>query len=215
MNYKKIHDAIIENAKNRVLTGYKENHHVIPKCLGGGNEKENIVSLTAKEHFIIHALLCEIYPNNNKLEYALWMMINCKSKNHNRDFKVSSRLYEKLRQIHSKNVSNRMSGSNNPMFGNPLALTKDNSGEKNPMFGKRGKDNPNTGKKCPKQSEKLKIDNPMFRPEVVEKVKIKLRGPRLNARKPKKKIQCPYCEKAAAPHLVYRYHFNNCPSLRR
>jgi len=54
--------------------------HIIPKCLGGQGTvlnvtHPNIVLLTAKEHYMAHRLLCEIYPDNKKLRYALWMMI--------------------------------------------------------------------------------------------------------------------------------------------
>ena len=56
MNYQKIHDAIIERAKTRKLEGYKERHHIIPRCLGGTDDNENLVDLTAREHFIIHLL---------------------------------------------------------------------------------------------------------------------------------------------------------------
>ena len=52
---------------------YKEKHHVIPKCLGGLNEKSNLIELTAREHFLCHCLLCEIDPENEKLKYALYL----------------------------------------------------------------------------------------------------------------------------------------------
>ena len=55
--YKKWYDMIIENAQNRQIKGYKERHHIIPKCLGGSNKKENLVDLTAREHFVCHWLL--------------------------------------------------------------------------------------------------------------------------------------------------------------
>jgi 5-methylcytosine-specific restriction endonuclease McrA len=58
MNYQKIHDSIIERAKNRNLLDYKERHHIIPKCLGGSDNLDNLVDLTAREHFIIHKILC-------------------------------------------------------------------------------------------------------------------------------------------------------------
>ena len=51
MDYKKIHDKIIERAKNRKLEGYVEKHHIIPKCMNGTNEPNNLVDLTAREHF--------------------------------------------------------------------------------------------------------------------------------------------------------------------
>ena len=52
MNYQRIYDQIINRAKERTLEGYKEKHHIIPKCMGGSNEKQNLIELTAKEHFI-------------------------------------------------------------------------------------------------------------------------------------------------------------------
>lgn len=57
-------------AKNRVIVGYSERHHIIPKCLDGTNSKTNIVRLTVKEHYVCHKLLCEIYPNENKLKWC-------------------------------------------------------------------------------------------------------------------------------------------------
>lgn len=98
MNYQRIYNQIIKNAQNRTLEGYKEKHHILPKCLGGSNDKENLVELTAKEHFLCHMLLCEIYPNNIKLYHALWMMSNIKKRKNFQcgDF-ISSRQYERLK----------------------------------------------------------------------------------------------------------------------
>jgi hypothetical protein len=92
MNYQKVYNQIIERAKNRQLEGYKEKHHIIPKCLGGNNDKENLVDLTAREHFLCHMLLCEIYPKENKLKQALWLMII--GKNSRNKHNISSRNYE-------------------------------------------------------------------------------------------------------------------------
>ncbi len=74
MNYVKHYNRLIERAANRVLNGYKECHHVMPKCLGGTNDKSNLVYLTAEEHYVAHKLLCFIYPNNSKLIYAAKQM---------------------------------------------------------------------------------------------------------------------------------------------
>jgi hypothetical protein len=51
MDYQRIHDAIIDRARNRTIFGYVEKHHVIPRCLGGSSESYNLVELTAREHF--------------------------------------------------------------------------------------------------------------------------------------------------------------------
>ena len=50
MDYKNIHDNIINRAKKRKLVGYSENHHIIPKCMGGTNDKENLAIFTTKTH---------------------------------------------------------------------------------------------------------------------------------------------------------------------
>jgi len=106
MNYQIIHDAIIERAKTRKLEGYKEKHHIIPRCLGGTNDKLNLVELTAREHYIVHKLLCELYPNNDKLHYALWRMMNPQTKNHKRSYNISSREYQNRRKIHQEKIRN-------------------------------------------------------------------------------------------------------------
>lgn len=71
MNYKKHYDLLINRAINRTIDGYTENHHIIPRCMGGIDEKSNLVSLTAKEHYVAHQLLVKIYPKEYKLLYAL------------------------------------------------------------------------------------------------------------------------------------------------
>jgi hypothetical protein len=97
MDYQKVYNQIIERAKNRQLEGYKEKHHIIPKCLGGNNDKENLIDLTAREHFLCHRLLCEIYPNNIKLWYALFLMAIGKQKKKKHHYLISSREYEKIK----------------------------------------------------------------------------------------------------------------------
>jgi hypothetical protein len=97
MNYEKLYQQLIGRAITRTLTGYKERHHIVPKCMGGDNSKLNLVDLTAREHFIAHKLLCEIYPNHKGIQLAFWAMIVYKSKKNQRTYKVSSREYESIR----------------------------------------------------------------------------------------------------------------------
>lgn len=92
MDYKKIHDNLIEKAKNRKLEGYVEKHHIIPKCMNGTNESNNLVELTAREHFLVHWLLYEMYPENSDLRYAFWSM--CRNSDNQQRYKPSSRVYE-------------------------------------------------------------------------------------------------------------------------
>ena len=113
MNYQKIYNQIIERAQIRQLRGYKERHHIVPKCLGGSNDKSNLVELTAREHFICHRLLCKIYPNNDKLLYALWLMAIGKQKAKSLDkFKLSSRTYETIKLSFINKVTGKSKPSN-------------------------------------------------------------------------------------------------------
>jgi hypothetical protein len=56
--YSKWYFRIINKAQDRIeVDGYTEKHHIIPKSLGGANNKTNIVKLTGREHFVVHLLL--------------------------------------------------------------------------------------------------------------------------------------------------------------
>jgi hypothetical protein len=112
MDYAKIYNQIIERAKNRILEGYKEKHHIIPKCLGGNNDKENLVELTAREHFLCHMLLCEMYYNSKDLWYALFLMSINKNKKFYQKYKVSSREYERIKMEWNKHSKGRKKPKN-------------------------------------------------------------------------------------------------------
>ena len=43
MDYHRIYKQLINKAAERTISGYKEKHHIIPKCMGGTNDKDNIV----------------------------------------------------------------------------------------------------------------------------------------------------------------------------
>jgi hypothetical protein len=88
MDYQKIYNQIINRAQNRQLQGYKENHHIIPRCLGGVDDKENLVELTAREHFLCHKLLCFIYPKNKPLKWALYNMCRFKKYSSTREYEM-------------------------------------------------------------------------------------------------------------------------------
>lgn len=103
MDYKKIYDELINNAKlkNRVKLKktdpdyiYYENHHIIPRCLGGTDEEINLILLTAREHFIAHKLLALIH-NDKNLVYACVRLAYRK----NGDLITSARDYEFVKHL--------------------------------------------------------------------------------------------------------------------
>ena len=50
---------------------YCEDHHIMPRCMGGSNDKDNIVKLPSKYHFIAHKLLAEAHSTNTKYHQKL------------------------------------------------------------------------------------------------------------------------------------------------
>lgn len=103
MNYEKLYENLI--SKRRLLgapEGYKETHHIMPKSFGGSDEPENLIALTAREHFMAHRFLAKIYPKSGMV-HAVYKMA-CSNRAFNR-FKVTNRVYEELRIAHAHRVS--------------------------------------------------------------------------------------------------------------
>jgi ssDNA-binding Zn-finger/Zn-ribbon topoisomerase 1 len=61
-----------------------EVHHILPRCLGGTDESENLIPLTLREHYVAHLMLVKAYPNSIGLKAALALMsehrANCTSR---------------------------------------------------------------------------------------------------------------------------------------
>ena len=105
--YTRIYFQIIESANTRIISGYIEKHHIIPKSLGGTNDKANLVSLTSREHYLCHLLLTKMVagPAKGLMSYALWGMVNQSNKNQHRHKITSSRLYEYAKTLSSQSLS--------------------------------------------------------------------------------------------------------------
>lgn len=96
--YTKWYLKIIESAKNKNRSGYLEKHHIIPKSLGGSNNIDNLVSLSAREHFVCHLLLVRMVGNidhKRKMIYAAWQQSRSSRL---KGGKVTGRVYEMLRK---------------------------------------------------------------------------------------------------------------------
>lgn len=100
MNYKKNYYDLIEHAKKQTRNrsiDYFELHHILPRSMGGDDNLENLVWLTAREHFIAHYLLWKFTTGENhyKMCYA-FRFLSIKNNRH-----ISSREYEKLKREYS------------------------------------------------------------------------------------------------------------------
>ena len=111
MDYKRIYDALIKRARTRLLEGYVERHHVIPKCMGGSDEISNLVQLTPEEHFLAHVLLVKIHPEERNLILAVQKMtVGHKGRR-------SRKLYGWLKRKHAARMRELQSGEGNSQFG--------------------------------------------------------------------------------------------------
>ena len=110
--YSKTYFAITSNAKKRITEGYTELHHIIPQSMGGSNDKENLVELTAREHFICHWLLIKMTEgeDRSKMLYALNGMKAENRYQQRYHTQITARVYEKYRIEHAENHSKRMKG---------------------------------------------------------------------------------------------------------
>lgn len=151
MNESLTYQAFIDNilqTRGRFACGdeYHERHHIVPKCLGGTNEENNLIDLFAREHFEAHRLLVLENPENNGLQYAWWNMCQIQGNDGQDRYIPTAEEFEQARKICSKLSSERNLGENHPMFGlHHTEQTKEKmskahkgqmTGEKNPMFGK-------------------------------------------------------------------------------
>jgi len=159
MNYLKHYCKLIRKAEKRIIPkGYTEKHHTFPKSVFGKNNR--VVVLTAREHYIAHALLERIYIKRYGLENwrsikmvkAFWAM-------NNRNKKYNSILYESSKQNKSFSMK----------FDNPGKSESSRSLSKNRFIRNNPSKNPENARKI---SERMKLNNPMKNQEVI-KTKLK------------------------------------------
>lgn len=121
--YSNLYNKIVSKAKCRINNGYTERHHIIPQSLGGNNDKENLVDLTAREHFICHWLLIKMTTGEerSKMLYALNGMKAENRYQQRYSTKITARVYEKHRIEHAQNHSNTMKGRTPPNKGKSMS----------------------------------------------------------------------------------------------
>lgn len=114
MNYDKIYDLLITKAKTRSICTetYYEKHHIIPRCMGGSDDPDNIVLLLPEEHYLAHQLLIKmtLYKESihwGKLVYSANMM----TIGNNRNNKSYGWIKRHLAEIKSKKFKGKAQSS--------------------------------------------------------------------------------------------------------
>jgi len=212
---------------------YFENHHIIPKSMGGSDGVDNMVLLTPEEHFKVHILLPYFTEGTarDKMIYAWNMMSN------RNGVPIDYEEYNILREEHSKVHSDAMSGKKNPMYGKchteetKHKISKLNSGKNHGLFGKHHSketrkmlSEAHTGKTMSEESKmknskahKGKIASTETRKRMAESHKGKRHSEETKRKQseahmgiPHQIVECPNCGKSGGCRNMKRYHFDNC-----
>ena len=111
--YTRWYNTIIERARDRITDEYTESHHVQPRSLGGTDNKDNLVNLTAREHFVCHWLLSKMHTGEAKAKmiYALNGMKRGNEFTQRYETKITARVYENLKKEFSRVHSATMKGT--------------------------------------------------------------------------------------------------------
>ena len=136
------------NIKNQ--QEYQQRHHIIPRCVGGSNDADNLIWLYADQHFYAHYLLFIEHPDNDKLVYAFHAMSNFLNREDRNiiSFDIQAQMFRQAREAYSKCHSERMSGQGNSRYGAVVSeetrrkISAANKGkligQNNPQYGKTG-----------------------------------------------------------------------------
>ena len=142
ITYEEFINHILET-RGRFACGeeYHERHHIMPKCMDGTNDKDNLIDLFAREHFEAHRLLALENPENDGLVYAWWCMCSLPGSSKKRE-DVTAEEYEEARKEFAKIQSLKISRENNPMYGRHHSeearkkISEANKGENHPNYGR-------------------------------------------------------------------------------
>lgn len=131
LTYQEFIDNILQT-RGRFNCGdeYHERHHIVPKCLGGANDENNLIDLFAREHFEAHRLLALENPENNELACAWWLMCHVQSENQLR-YEVTAEQYEEAKIAFSKVRHNTKASEKTKK-----KMSEAHSGENNHFYGK-------------------------------------------------------------------------------
>ena len=187
MNYEKIYNNLIQKRKLNEIKKFRKNdpnyiycetHHIIPRSCHGTNDKDNLINLLPKEHYIAHLLLLKIYekkygknhPYFKNMVYALMLLSNrrikYKSTNTFMEFTIPAKQYEKIRNLYAtqKKGQKPWNKGKKGIFSAELLKQmvknhKDMHGKNNGMYGKRGILCPTYGMKRSDKTKKLMSQN--------------------------------------------------------
>jgi hypothetical protein len=200
--YSKWYSLLIEKAQARKLPKeiYTEGHHVIPKSWGGLDTRDNIVRLTAKEHYMAHAFLWKMNVStgyHNKMMHAFNAMSIMKNGSYNKPgYKINSRLFESVRLERIAHLKT-LKGPLSPAWGKKLNLSPESQAKKMAAVKEMWSD-------PERRSELLKArDLANQRPEVIAKREASYTAKRGVKRDPAIMEKCAVKKRGKKEHEIY------------
>jgi hypothetical protein len=97
------YQQFIGSLRGQSVDGYAEVHHIVPRSLGGSDDADNLIRLTARQHFIAHWILARALGGS--ASRAFFMMSNF-----GKYGQVNSTTYQIARQEYAEQVSKQLKG---------------------------------------------------------------------------------------------------------
>lgn len=212
MDYTKHYNALVDKASNRTLTGYKERHHIIPRCMGGTDDPSNLIDLTAEEHFVAHQLLLRMFWHTEYKHKLAWA---CQAMSMGRTGRVlNNKSFGWLRKAFAQAVSAKNKGRKRAPFSAETRkkLSDAKTGKKLPdttrekmSLAKKGKPVSEERRKAMTESRIGKTQSAATRKKLSDAKKGKAQ----------RKVICPHCGKEGGVNLMPRHHFDKCKKYQK
>lgn len=187
--YYNLYHKIVNKYKHLDLKKYNglylEKHHIVPRCIGGLDTKDNLVNIPAREHFLLHWMLCRIYKLP-KLYHAFKYMTSI---NPNQDKRYTSKSFKYARELSAK-----------------AFIGFKHSEESRLKISKAGMN------RIISDETRIKLSKPKPPFTDIHRTNISEKGKAVWKLKPV--LYCPFCNfETKSISALKRYHFSNCKLL--
>ena len=213
-------------AKNLAINDkYIEAHHILPQSMGGLNNDDNLVKLSARQHYLAHWMLWKAYKSK-EMTFAFFSMSNQSNQYQGRNRRINSRIYENLRNEFSTLLSNTAKDKWQDPTYRQKHIDTNNSEKTQKIRSEKAKElwqNPDYVEKLLASRAKARAEgrvrtdhskcgqpgelNPMKRPEVRAK---NTGANHYSNRSGYVKPSCIHCGKTTTPTNIKRWHNENC-----
>ena len=216
MDYTRIYERLISFRKaHPKKDGYFERHHILPKALGGSDSSENLVDLSAREHWIAHLLLHKIHKLP-QTAFACTMM-GARATGRGIGKILNSKMYESIK----KECASITAANNSNRRGAKYKVVRQKNTHKyvclycNNEFVRSSKNRKNL-KYC-SRSCSMHGNKHDFGGKVPEEIRSKISNtlkskttPSPAKGKKKQIVACPFCGQFGSISNMHRWHFENC-----